>query len=142
MAQHQCVATFEAAARSAEGADLAAARLQANTRLLLDCIVAVALAGFLWLAAAFQLFDGLQATANGALRGLKDTRVPMLITLVSYWVVGMPVAWWLGFHTALGAAGLWWGLTAGLGMAALGLSLRFRHKAGKRVLREAAGLQT
>lgn len=52
-AETQHVATFEAAARSAEGADLAAARLQANTRLLLDCIVAVALAGFLWLAASW-----------------------------------------------------------------------------------------
>lgn len=96
-----------------------------------DPAIARQATGFLWLAAAFQLFDGLQATANGALRGLKDTRVPMLITLVSYWVVGMPVAWWLAFRAGLGPAGLWWGLTAGLGMAALGLSLRFRRKAGK-----------
>ncbi len=100
-----------------------------------DKAIAGQAAGFLWLAAAFQLFDGLQATANGALRGLKDTRVPMLITLVSYWAVGMPVAWWLAFRAGLGADGLWWGLTAGLGMAALGLSLRFRHKAGKLVRR-------
>lgn len=81
--------------------------------------------GFLTLAAFFQLADGLQATANGALRGLHDTRVPMAITLASYWLLGLPVAWWLCFHTPLGADGLWWGLTAGLAAAAIGLSLRF-----------------
>lgn len=107
-----------------------------------DAAIATQAAGFLWLAAAFQLFDGLQATANGALRGLKDTRMPMLITLVSYWGIGMPVAWWLAFHAGLGPNGMWWGLTAGLGMAALGLSLRFRHKAGKLVRRAAESLQT
>lgn len=104
-----------------------------------DAAIAMQAAGFLWLAAAFQLFDGLQATANGALRGLKDTRMPMLITLVSYWVIGMPVAWWLAFRAGLGPDGMWWGLTAGLGMAALGLSLRFRHKAGK-LVRRAGGV--
>lgn len=84
--------------------------------------------GFLWLAAGFQFFDGLQCTANGALRGLKDTRIPMLITLIAYWLVGLPAAWWLAFRAGLGAAGLWWGLTAGLGAAALGLSLQFLHR--------------
>jgi len=77
------------------------------------------------LAAAFQFFDGLQATANGALRGVKDTRLPMLITLVSYWLVGMPVAMWLAFRGGMGPGGLWWGLTAGLGAASIGLSLRY-----------------
>ena len=90
-------------------------------------------AGFLLLAAAFQLFDGVQATASGALRGLKDTRMPMVITLVSYWLIGMPVAWWLAFHLRQGPPALWWGLTAGLGMAALGLTLRFRHKSNKQI---------
>jgi MATE family multidrug resistance protein len=84
---------------------------------------------FLWLAAAFQFFDGLQVTANGALRGIKDTRIPMMITVTAYWLVGMPVAWGLGFHTPLDTAGIWWGLTAGLAAAALGLSLRFLSKA-------------
>ncbi|WP_428382322.1 MATE family efflux transporter [Nevskia ramosa] len=103
-----------------------------------DTAIAMQAAGFLWLAAAFQLFDGLQATANGALRGLKDTRMPMLLTMLSYWAIGMPVAWWLAFRAGLGPDGMWWGLTAGLGMAALGLSLRFRHKAGKLVRRAGA----
>lgn len=82
-------------------------------------------AQFLLLAAAFQLFDGLQVTANGALRGVKDTRMPLAITLVAYWLVGLPVACALAFLTPLGPAGLWWGLTAGLCVAAVGLSLRF-----------------
>lgn len=90
--------------------------------------IAAQAVGFLVLAAIFQLADGLQATANGALRGLKDTRLPMLITLTSYWFIGLPVAWWLCFHTPLKADGLWWGLTAGLAAAAVGLSLRFHAR--------------
>jgi MATE family multidrug resistance protein len=97
-----------------------------------DTAIAAAAAHFLLLAAFFQFFDGLQATANGALRGIKDTRLPMLITLVSYWLVGLPVAWWLAFRAGpeqgIGPDGLWWGLTAGLGAAALGLSLRYRRQ--------------
>ena len=95
-----------------------------------DGIAAQAMA-FLTLAAIFQLADGLQATANGALRGLKDTRLPMAITLFSYWLIGLPVAWWLCFHTPLGANGLWWGLTAGLAAAAIGLTTRF-HRLSRR----------
>ena len=83
---------------------------------------------FLWLAAAFQFFDGLQSTANGALRGIKDTRLPMAITLFAYWGVGMPVAVGLAFAAAWGPDGLWWGLTAGLGIAALGLPARFNRR--------------
>lgn len=90
-----------------------------------DTGIAAQAVGFLWLAAIFQLADGLQATANGALRGLKDTRLPMAITLTSYWLIGLPVAWWLCFHTPLAADGLWWGLTAGLAAAAVGLTARF-----------------
>lgn len=86
-------------------------------------------AHFLCLAAVFQFFDGLQVTANGALRGFKDTRWPALITLVAYWMVGLPVAWWLAFGAGLGADGLWWGLTAGLGVAAMGLTLRYSRRA-------------
>lgn len=91
-----------------------------------DAAIAAQAVAFLSLAAVFQLADGLQATANGALRGLKDTRLPMAITLASYWLVGLPVAWGLCFHTPLAANGLWWGLTAGLAAAAVGLTLRFR----------------
>lgn len=93
-----------------------------------DADIARRAAGFLLLAAGFQIFDGVQATANGALRGVKDTRAPMLITLVAYWMVGLPVAWWLAFRAGgegIGPSGLWWGLSAGLAAAAAGLSWRY-----------------
>lgn len=80
---------------------------------------------FLAYAALFQIFDCVQATANGALRGLKDTRRPMGITLFAYWGVGMPLALGLAFGLDVGPAGIWWGFIAGLALAALGLSWRF-----------------
>lgn len=82
---------------------------------------------FLAVAAAFQLFDGLQVTALGALRGLKDTRAPMLITLVSYWVVGLGGGVALAFGFGLGGIGLWWGLVLGLAVAGAALLARFLH---------------
>jgi MATE family multidrug resistance protein len=81
---------------------------------------------FLGVAAAFQLFDGLQVSALGALRGLKDTRGPMLITLVSYWFVGLGSGVALAFGFGLEGVGLWWGLVIGLAVAAVALTLRFR----------------
>lgn len=80
--------------------------------------------GLIGLAAIFQLSDGLQAVAAGALRGLKDTRVPMLYTAFAYWGVGFPVAWWLGFERGWGPQGLWYGFIAGLSVAACLLLLR------------------
>ena len=86
----------------------------------------------LFLAAFFQISDGVQVSAAGALRGLKDTRVPMVITVVAYWLVGMPVGWYLGFRRGLGAEGMWIGLIAGLTVAALLLAVRFfRLTAGR-----------
>lgn len=76
------------------------------------------------LAAVFQLSDGLQAVAAGALRGLKDTRVPMLLTALAYWGIGMPVAWWLGFEREMGPRGLWIGFIFGLSAAAVMLMTR------------------
>lgn len=83
---------------------------------------------FLYLAALFQVFDCIQATANGALRGLKDTRVPMYITVAAYWLVGFPLAAGLTFGTDLGPAGVWCGFIAGLAAAAAGLGARFAHQ--------------
>lgn len=77
----------------------------------------------LLLAGAFQVFDGVQATAAGSLRGLKDTFYPMLIGLVSYWVIGLPVGCVL--MEAYGARGLWMGLIVGLVCAASALTLRW-----------------
>ena len=75
-------------------------------------------------AAVFQLPDGVQVLAAGALRGLKDTRVPMLITIFAYWCVGLPLGAWFGLHLGGRAPGLWIGLILGLSVAALLLALR------------------
>ncbi len=83
----------------------------------------------LFLAAIFQLPDGFQASAAGALRGYKDTRMPMLITVIAYWLVGLPLGWGLGIHLGYGAKGMWVGLIAGLSIAATLLLLRYRRLA-------------
>jgi len=82
-------------------------------------------ASLLLLAAVFQLADCLQVSAAGALRGLKDTRVPMLYSLVAYWLVGMMLGWWLTFRQDWGPAGMWVGIIAGLTLAAVLLAGRF-----------------
>ncbi len=80
---------------------------------------------YMAVAAAFQLFDGVQAVAGGALRGLQDTRVPMWIAIFSYWVPGFGVAIWLGFYTPLDGTGVWIGLAIGLVFAAALLTWRW-----------------
>ncbi len=82
----------------------------------------------LYVAAVFQIFDGVQVTAAGALRGLKDTRMPMLIGLVSYWAIGLTAGYAFGFGVGLGPTGLWWGLVLGLAAAAILLLGRFRSR--------------
>ena len=93
-----------------------------------DAAVAPLAQTFLRFAALFQLFDCLQATANGAMRGLKETRVPLAITLGAYWLVGVPVAAGLAFGAGVGPKGIWCGFIAGLAAAALGLSARFLNQ--------------
>lgn len=90
-----------------------------------DAAVIVAAVNLLFFAAVFQFSDGIQAASNGALRGLKDTRVPAIVTVVSYWLIGMPIGWWLAFRQGMGAQGLWLGLIAGLSAAAIALLTRF-----------------
>ncbi|GAB4136974.1 MAG: MATE family efflux transporter [Cyanobacteria bacterium J069] len=86
----------------------------------------------LWVAAMFQLVDGIQVTATGALRGLKDTQIPMLIGILAYWGVGLTSGYWLGMQAGMGAVGLWWGLALGLTVAAIVLPWRFsRAKADR-----------
>jgi len=77
------------------------------------------------IAAIFQLFDNAQAIGAGLLRGLKDTRVPMWLAIVSYWVVGFPLAYGLGFIAGWGGVGVWCGLAAGLAFAAAAMNGRF-----------------
>ena len=81
----------------------------------------------LFIAALFQVFDGAQVIAGGALRGLKDTRVPLLVGAVGYWAIGFPAGWLLAFPLGLGAAGLSWGLALGLAAVAVPLALRFHR---------------
>lgn len=82
----------------------------------------------LFAAALFQVFDGLQVTAAGALRGYKDVNWPMLLCVAAYWMIGLPAMWWLGLQGEGDPAGLWFGLVAGLSIAALLLNLRFRYR--------------
>lgn len=80
---------------------------------------------FLAIAALFQLFDGGQVIGAGALRGLKDTRWPMVFAAVAYWVVGMSLAVGLGFGLRWGGLGIWLGLAAALAVAATLMIARF-----------------
>ena len=89
-----------------------------------EAVAAVA-TSLLFYAAVFQLPDGLQVCAAGALRGLKDTRVPMFYSLVAYWIVGMSLGYYLTFEVGLGPAGMWIGMIAGLTVGAILLTGRF-----------------
>jgi MATE family multidrug resistance protein len=90
--------------------------------------LAVALA-LLPIAALFQIFDGTQAVAGGALRGFKDTRVPMALCFLGYWLIGITAACILGFLLNFGPAGLWFGLALGLAVTAVALTWRYHRMA-------------
>jgi MATE family multidrug resistance protein len=83
------------------------------------------------LAALFQLADAMQVMALGLLRGLHDTRVPMVLAAVSYWVIGIPASYVLAFPLGQGGVGLWLGLVIGLAAAGGSLMLRFWQLAPK-----------
>ncbi len=83
---------------------------------------------YLAIAAAFQLFDGLQAVMAGALRGLQDTRVPMLLALTGYWLFGFGTSALLGFFTPLAGLGVWIGLAVGLVVVAALLLTRWLRR--------------
>ncbi|HET9359044.1 MAG TPA: MATE family efflux transporter [Vicinamibacterales bacterium] len=78
--------------------------------------------GLLAIAAAFQIFDGTQAVATGALRGISETRMPMIVNVIGHWLLGLPVGYALCFLLGWGVAGLWIGLSIGLVLAALVLT--------------------
>ncbi len=88
-------------------------------------------ASFLIVAAVFQLADGAQVMAMGLLRGVQDTRVPMLIAAFSYWGVGLPTSYLMGIHWGFGGEGVWAGLVVGLSTAAVLLMLRFWRGPGR-----------
>jgi MATE family multidrug resistance protein len=85
-------------------------------------------ARLLRVAGVFQLFDGTQVSAAGALRGLQDTKVPMVLAAAGYWGVGFCAGRYFAFNLGMGAVGLWWGLCAGLAAVAFCLTARFAIK--------------
>ncbi len=93
-------------------------------------VVSIA-AGLLLVSGFFQITDGLQAVILGALRGIQDVNVPTALTFVSYMIIGLPVSYYLGLHTPLGAVGIWLGLLTGLSTSAFLLFLRFQHQTKK-----------
>ena len=84
-------------------------------------------ANLLLIAAIFQISDGMQVTALGALRGVQDAKVPMYITFVAYWLIAFPILYVLGVYTNLGTMGIWIGLLTGLTVAAVCLLYRFNR---------------
>ncbi|HLG43191.1 MAG TPA: MATE family efflux transporter [Planctomycetota bacterium] len=80
------------------------------------------------LAGVFQIFDGLQVVSTGILRGSGDTRAPMLINVLGFWLIGMPVSLVMAFSMGAGPAGLWWGLVVALVVVSASLLARVRSK--------------
>jgi multidrug resistance protein, MATE family len=81
-------------------------------------------------AGIFQLFDGVQVVGLGALRGMKDVRIPAGIAFSAYWILALPLGWFLAYPLNQGPVGVWWGLALGLAFAAVGLVARFHHQTG------------
>ena len=100
-----------------------------------DAAVVALAAVLIPIAGVFQVFDGGQAVGAGVLRGAGDTTAPLLVMLVAYWVVGVPLSVWMGFHTPLRAAGLWWGFVVSLAADAIFLYWRIRVVFGRKLVR-------
>lgn len=100
-----------------------------------DPAVQALAASLLLFVAIFQVPDGLQVGAAGALRGFKDAHIPMAFNFVAYWLVGFPVAWWLGIQAGMGPRGIWLGLIVGLVACAALLNARYARVAGRAVVR-------
>ncbi|MBC7370093.1 MAG: MATE family efflux transporter, partial [Bdellovibrionaceae bacterium] len=82
---------------------------------------------FLGVAAAFQFFDGVQAVAVGVLRGLEDTKWPSVLAFIAYWIIGLPIGYYLAFERQWQGEGIWWGLFVGLAFIAIFLTIRFER---------------
>jgi len=93
-----------------------------------DEVVISYASSLLIIAALLQLSDGTQAVGIGVLRGLTDVKIPTAITFIAYWIVGLPVGYFLGFTLELGVQGVWIGLLLGLTTSAILLTLRFNSR--------------
>src|SRR5262249_39091219 len=97
-------------------------------------------ASLLLIGMCFFVADGVQTVAAGALRGFNDTRVPLLLAALSFWVFGFTACWWLAFRAGLGAVGVWLGLSAGLIVFAVVLVWRFDRLTRRGYLPEVVGM--
>jgi MATE family multidrug resistance protein len=100
-----------------------------------DTTVIALAATLIPIAGVFQIFDGLQVVSIGILRGVGDTRTPLIVNLLGFWLLGLPVSLWLAFELDLGPQGLWWGLVAGLAAVATALLVRVRVQLGQEMRR-------
>jgi MATE family multidrug resistance protein len=100
-----------------------------------DTTVIALAATLIPIAGVFQIFDGLQVVSIGILRGVGDTRTPLIVNLLGFWLIGLPVSLWLAFRVGLGPQGLWWGLVAGLAAVATALLVRVRVRLGQEMRR-------
>jgi multidrug resistance protein, MATE family len=100
-----------------------------DSRVIAIAVMLIPIAGI------FQVFDGIQAVAAGILRGIGDTRAPLIVNLFGFWLLGVPVSIYLGFYTSARAAGLWWGLVVGLAAVAVFLLLRIRVRMQRELVR-------
>lgn len=96
-----------------------------------DPVVIDLTATLLIIGAFFQLSDGIQVVTAGALRGLQDVKVPSLLIFVSYWVIALPMGYWLAFPLKMGASGIWIGLSVGLTLTATAMIVRFNKLSRK-----------
>jgi MATE family multidrug resistance protein len=93
------------------------------------------------IAGLFQIFDGAQAVSLGVLRGMGDTRAPVAIAIIGFWLCGMPVSLWLAYRADWGAVGLWWGFVAGLVAVAVFLVARIWQRLRRAVARMVIDIQ-
>ncbi|MGB0523694.1 MAG: MATE family efflux transporter [Flammeovirgaceae bacterium] len=102
-----------------------------------DREVVIIAAKLMIIAGFFQLFDGIQVVALGALRGLHDVKIPTFLTFIAYWVIGLPACYLLGFTFEMGVEGIWYGFLIALGTASILLGIRFEQSSKKVIHREA-----
>jgi multidrug resistance protein, MATE family len=93
------------------------------------------------IAGLFQLADGTQVVCVGALRGLQDVKTPSIFILIAYWVIGLPLGYWLAFKAGFSGEGIWWGLFIGLTLTALAMFIRLRGQIKKLAETNASSVQ-
>lgn len=111
-----------------------AARFYLPTLYIDDPEVIALSASLLIIAGLFQLSDGVQVVGLGVLRGMEDVKVPTLVTLMAYWVLGLPLGYLFAFELGMAEKGIWYGLLIGLSITAVMLFYRFRSLSKKRLL--------